>query len=1350
MVDSAVAPDCVNTGLTEGKHCSVCNEILVAQSVVPALGHKAVVDSAVASDCVNTGLTEGKHCDRCDATLVEQAVVPALGHKAVVDSAVAPDCVNTGLTEGSHCDRCDATLVEQTVIPPLGHKMVVDKAVEPDCVNTGLTEGKHCDRCDVILVAQTTIPALGHVSGEWFVSKQPTCTEGGMENKVCTVCGDTTSARYLNPLGHTEIIDAAVNATCTATGLTEGKHCSVCNKVFVEQTVTPIIDHIEGDWIVDVEPTKTEDGSKHTECTMCGERMSEAVAFATGSLGLRYYLNSDGLSYYIGGIGTCTDTEIIIPSIYNGKPVTGIRADAFRHCGSITGVVIGNNVTSIGSYSFHDCISLTSVVISDSVITIGNGAFRDCTALTSVTIGNSVTTIDDYAFLTCSSLTSVVIPDSVEIIGDSAFRDCEALTSAVIGNGVTSIENYAFYYCTSLANVVIGNGVTSIGDDAFYKCTALRDVYYTGSKLDWADITIGNWNNNLKNATIHFNYVTPSEGLEFSLVGDGYTVTGIGSCTDTDIVIPYTYNGLPVTAIGYGAFDYCDNITSVFIPDSVTTIGENAFYGCTSLVSIEVDENSETYTSVDGNIYSKDEKTFIIYAPGKAETSFTIPDGVTRIEKQAFLSIETNMSIIIPASVENISDYAFYCCSFDSVTFLGGIGVNGFVFNCCEIGTLNLQSGFFANAYAFLGTEIDSINYNGTVAQWKACTKVDKWDFNTSEYIVYCTDGEVTKDGVVTYYEVASQGLKYALNEDGASYSVTGIGTCTDTELVIPSTYMGLPVTEIGKRAFYENKTIMGVVVPDSVTQIGDEAFAWCDNLNTVWIGDGVTKIGYKIFTHCTSLSDITIEGAITSIGFDAFRDCTSLTEFEIPDTVTVIFESAFSYSGLTSIYIPKSLEQIDNVFGDIFEGVFGYCTSLKKVEFEEGSKLTKIYKYMFDGCSALEEVVLPESITSIDKGAFDSCTSLKSILIPDSVTTIGDRAFDYCTSLSHISISKSVTSIGGSAFNNCTKLENVYYTGSEYDWNKIIISGNNYYLTDASIYYNCLLSNEGLCFVLNDENSFSVVGSIQCIDTDIVIPSTYNGVPVTSIDDLAFYDFDNLCSVVISNGVTSIGVAAFESCSSLSSIVIPDSVISIERFVVRYCTNLKDVYYTGSESKWAKIDINSNNSYLTKSTIHYNYGKVSEGIKYTLNSDGASYSVTGIGSCTDSEVIIPSIYNGKPVTSIGAGAFQDCKQLVSVVIPDSVTTVETFAFYNCPGLTSINFGNSVTTIKEGALAMCSKLSSVKMSDSVTNIGNQAFYNCKALTDVYFSGSKDQWAQITIGGYNTALTGATIHYNYEG
>ncbi len=234
VIDEAVAATCTTTGLTEGSHCTRCDDLTVEQQVIKALGHNIVIDEAVAATCTTTGLTRGYHCSRCNDETVEQEVIEALGHNIVIDEAVAATCTATGLTQGSHCSRCDDETVEQEVTNALDHNIVIDEAVAATCTATGLTQGSHCSRCDGATVEQQVTKALGH-NYVWVVDVQPTFEAEGVMHKECTVCHSTrnenTSVDKLacsHDLAKTE----AVEATCTTAGNKEYYTCSLCEKVY--------------------------------------------------------------------------------------------------------------------------------------------------------------------------------------------------------------------------------------------------------------------------------------------------------------------------------------------------------------------------------------------------------------------------------------------------------------------------------------------------------------------------------------------------------------------------------------------------------------------------------------------------------------------------------------------------------------------------------------------------------------------------------------------------------------------------------------------------------------------------------------------------------------------------------------------------------------------------------------------------------------------------------------------------------------------------------------------------------------------------------------------------------------
>ena len=186
VIDPVVAPTCTETGLAEGKHCYVCNEVLVNQTTVDALGHTEVVDEAIAPTCTEIGLTEGKHCSVCNEVFLTQTVVDALGHTEIVDEAIAPTCTEAGLTAGKHCSVCNTVIVVQNTVVATGHtysNWITLKA--PTCIEDGIKKST-CTECNKY--EEKVIAATGHSYGDWTVIKEATYLEAGVKSRSCA-CG---------------------------------------------------------------------------------------------------------------------------------------------------------------------------------------------------------------------------------------------------------------------------------------------------------------------------------------------------------------------------------------------------------------------------------------------------------------------------------------------------------------------------------------------------------------------------------------------------------------------------------------------------------------------------------------------------------------------------------------------------------------------------------------------------------------------------------------------------------------------------------------------------------------------------------------------------------------------------------------------------------------------------------------------------------------------------------------------------------------------------------------------------------------------------------------------------------
>ncbi len=489
-------------------------------------------------------------------------------------------------------------------------------------------------------------------------------------------------------------------------------------------------------------------------------------------------------------------------------------------------------------------------------------------------------------------------------------------------------------------------------------------------------------------------------------------ISGTGemmNCSGSSNVPWYSYRssiknvtvGDGVTSIGSYAFYYCTNLASITIPDGVTSIGHSAFNGCERLTSITIPDSVTTIGE---------------YAFAWCSLrSVTIGNSVTTIGYSAFYYCDSLTSVIIPDSVTTIGEGAFgYCDSLTSVKIgnsVTAIGEKAFYY--CD----SLTSVIIPDSVTTIGE--DAFGHCDSLTSVKIGNSVTAIGEEAFRGCTRLTSIEVDTDN--EYY--SSDSSKVLYNKD-------------KTELV------QYPIGN--KRTEF--------IIPDSVTTIVNYAFEDCESLTTITIGNSVTSIGSYAFYDCTNLTSITIPDSVTSIGEDAFNDCESLTSITIPDSVISIGEDAFYNTG----YYNDSSNWEDDVLY-IGNHLIKANTSISGAyTIKEGTKC--IAGGAFKSCDSLTSVTIANSVTTIGNGAFSSCDSLTSVTVGNSVTTIGHSAFYNCNNLTSVTIPDSVTTIGYRAFFTFAiniSLTDVYYTGTQEQWNKIIINSDNSSLLRATIHFN-------------------------------------------------------------------------------------------------------------------------------------------------------------------------------------------------------------------------------------------------------------------------------------------------------
>ena len=1009
---AAVAARCLETGMTAGTQCTRCYEYGVEPQVIAALGHNeqsTIWTPLRAASCELSG--EDSHvCDRCglvigfrinlptghtvDAehregdcvegvkcTVCHKTLAEGKGHDFVETGSVAASCETDGHVDLS-CAKCGAN--ERRTIPATGHaERRPEDIIEAETTYFCETYGElsyACRTCGKHIKEQTA--PIGHDMTAWTETKAASCTEDGEESRSCkrTTC-NSVETRVIHKHGHVpkadkpdecEICGLPVTsnhtgdhsveskglrpATCSEVGYTNGIWCSECNIWLVERDEIPVNrqNHIHLYTIAELSPTCTEKGhSEYQKCQDCGADVGFVEINAKGH----------DVEYRFATV-TCKDAGTIAHYECHNCKKYFLDENATQEI---------SNIYAQPSKEYHKLVSHAGVKCTlnetGTEVIPGYNPYHECT-----TCGKR------YRDGTATE----------EYVGNGHVHSVNT-TRTKIGS-CTSFEEYK-YECAASDGCPVFTIEVKYDDKAHYYD---QDVYYN----HWLPDTIRGA------AECQFCHSTLGLCYELNADGQSYTVTGIGRASRVEeITIPDTYLGLPVTAIGDSAFRDRATLTKIIIPDTVNVIGNTAFTNC-NLQEINL-------------------------------------SNVKEIGSDAFRSCGSLRSIKLSANLKEIPANAFsYCNALTTVEIPEGcVAIRKYAFEyCAELTKVTIPKTVTSiEAHAFGhpngGSKTVTLEYDGTLYDWvHGVIRADRWA--GTDVVVSCFDGVVHADGSVEY--------QFTTRRENGGIVITGLAgsyLASQTnrvkyDVVVPSAMLlsdnglSMPVIGIDANALQNCNYMRKLELPDTIIYISESMLFGCSGLEELtipFIGPRAVKsdveesysfgyiFGRGSFAGATAtksyhykngstdlevimyyvpngLKRVTVLGS--AIVKKAFANCNNIERITLGSGVKQLFTEAFAEC--------TSVKQIiiHSNFGVVLNGAFKGCINLEHIEFN--GSVQEIYDHAFDGCTKLNFVKLSNTTKRIGNYAFQG-TALQSIVIPESVTNIGVNAFAGCIALNSV-----------------------------------------------------------------------------------------------------------------------------------------------------------------------------------------------------------------------------------------------------------------------------------------------------------------------------------------------------------
>lgn len=1004
--------------------------------------------------------------------------------------------------------------------------------------------------------------------------------------------------------------------------------------------------------------------------------------------------------------------------------VVSIGNTAFAYCDQLTTLTLPASVREVGQQAFRDCARLRELTLvgNDDGLTFGDSVFQNCVVLNTINFSASV---GEFAFHSvfdgCDNLISInvdpanqtyssddgilfnkdrtsllfysrlkgnyEIPESVTTIGTSAFADNGLITSVTIGANVTTIEAGAFQSVVNLASLNIegGDNALIIGENAFASCVELTELTLPARVTE---VSSGAFMNAAKIATLTLN-----DGLKV-IGAQAFSGTGIES-----VAIPNT-----VTSLGGGAFAKCaslatftfdaggtedlvlgdsdssvgglvrgTDVEAIELPSRLVRIGAYALAGITTLTDLTFEEGARLAELGDYSLAQT------------ALNEFAVPASLTVIGQAAFGECEDLASIDFSAAalLTEIADEAFYgCTSLTEVALpvnLETLGSDVFG-GCSKLTAISIDE---SNTFY---TSIDDVLYNAAV----------------TEILVF----------------PANRTAAYTLPE-----TITAIVDDQFADSKVTEVILHDAVTSIGENAF-DGSAITQMTIPSGVTSIGEEAFANTEDLESVtFLGNGVTALAYRIFYYSgiqsitlpnrlssiennafqySDLVSVNIPASVRTIGTYAFARTSSLTSvtFDENSVLESIGNYAFQYAGddgvdVVSITIPATVTTLGtNLFAD---------SEFTSVSFAPGSAVTMIPRYMFDGAARLTSFTIPANVTTLEGYAFQD-SGLESIKIPLSVKTFGHTSrsstygsiFSGCTDLATVEFedsteeSDALTWLGSNMFEGCTSLKSILLPARLTSVPTAAFSGCTS-LTTVKFAENSRIKQIGNTAFANTK--------IASIELPEGLEKLGGDTSTTSANSAPFYRVATLTSIELPASLTTVNPNSFSTGYSTSS---------------TGRNNLANIYVAEGSATFKAID-GVLFSADGKTLVQYPFGRKAS--SYTIPEGTETVGAYAFGLASSANYYarnLTSVTFADTVTSIESYAFYENDTITSLTLPSNLTTISSNAFSGMDYLVTVNLSASVVSIEERAFYSCDRLATLNIPEDsqLATIGANAFYGC--------------------------------------